>query len=448
MTLEKGALIPDLKVEKIVHKGLGLGHYNGTPVFVHQGLPGDDVAARVIHKRGDVYFAEIFSYNTRSKNQIPVSCEAFKECGGCDWLHVAYEDQLRFKQEIINGFFSGLCSDKKIINKIHPSPDVFFYRNKIFLPVTSSGKDLIAGMYARRSHKVIPHKQCYLQPENSDRIIEVCLELLARANVPAYDEKRKKGTIRYIGLRYSRAEDKFLVIFVTNSRKLPFSKIICDKLLSNFSNISGIVQNINPGQTNTILGEESRILAGSEYLNEKVGSITYRTHYSSFFQVNPSQTEDVFEFIREQVNPQDIVIDAYSGIGAIGLYIAGSVKKVVFLEQQAQAVQDAKENCRINALSTCRFVHCKVEEELDAVLDKTGAGTIIFDPPRKGLDREIIKIVGTRKINKVIYISCDIATQRRDVELLRESGFRIEIIQPFDMFPHTYHIENLVVLNR
>lgn len=446
--LTKDSSIPELKIDKIVPKGLGLGFYRSSPVFVYQGLPGDNVSVRIVHKRGDVYFAEIESYNKRADYQLPVECEAFRQCGGCEWLHVPYEKQLKFKQGIINEVFEKICPDINVIKSICPSPKKDFYRNKIFLPVAQSGKELITGMYARRSHKVIPHHQCRLQPAKSAAIVRRALSLLNRAKVSCYDEKRVQGTMRYIGLRYSAAEDNYLTVFVTNGRKLPFTKVICSELMSGFPEICGIVQNVNSGNTNRILGEETKLLHGSEFLTEMIGTISYKTHYSSFFQVNPYQTKKLFDFVKEQLTPEEIVVDAFSGIGAVGIYIAESVKEVVCLEQHEQSVRDGEDNCRINRIDNCRFISCQVEEKIRPILQKTSASTVILDPPRKGVEKEVLRIIAESKVNKIVYISCDIATQKRDLDLLIKDGFHIKTVQPFDMFPHTYHIENVTLLLR
>ena len=411
-------------------------------------MPGDIVQARIIHKRGDVYFAEIVSYQERSKFQIPVNCEVFKDCGGCEWLHIKYEDQLNFKQQIVEEFFTSFISARDVILPIAPSPKINHYRNKIFLPVASSGDGLTAGMYARRSHRVIPHKRCYLQPEISDGIIELTLDLLTKANVTAYDEKRNQGTMRYIGLRYSEAFDKYLVILVANTRKLPFFNTIVKGLDEEYPEIIGVIQNINEGKTNRILGEETKSLYGTEYLEEKIGDISYRTHYRSFFQVNTEQTKQILDFITEHIAPDSIVIDAYSGIGTIGIYIAERVKEVICLEEYIKGVIDGLENAQMNNLTNCRFVNCRVEDEIDNLLNTSEADTIILDPPRKGIEKSIVDSINKSKLTKIIYISCDIATQKRDLELLMKGDFRVEVIKPHDMFPHTYHIENVVIMTR
>jgi 23S rRNA (uracil1939-C5)-methyltransferase len=447
-SLYKDSIIQSLKVEKIVYKGLGLGYHNRTPVFVYQGLPGDDAAVRVIHKRGEVFFAEIFSYNKRSEYQVPVPCEVFKDCGGCDWLHVAYKDQLRFKQEIVREFFEQFTADKNMISRIIASEKINFYRNKIYLPVGETEYGLTAGIFARRSHRIITHKRCYLQPENSEKIIACSLELLAKANVTWYDEKKGRGTLKYLGLRYSEHEDRFVFIIVTNTMKLPFSKTIAGGLAEKFPRIAGVVQNINEGQSNRILGDKTKILWGRDFLTEKIGEITFKTQYLSFFQINTAQTKNILDYLKKELGSEDVVIDAYSGIGAIGIYIADKVKKVICLEQLQQAVTDGQENCRINGVDNCRFICTQVEKELGYLLGKASADVIILDPPRKGVEKGVIEDIAQSPIRKIIYISCDIATQKRDVELLIRKGFMVKKIQPFDMFPHTYHIENLVIMTR
>jgi|SRR5690554_625566 len=448
MMIEKNSLIEGLKIEKIVHKGMGLGYHNSSPIFVYQGMPGDELNVKVIHKRSNVYFAEIKGYKKRSDYQIPVQCPVFNDCGGCDWLHISYEDQLKFKQSIVEEFFLSLCPEGCRLEEIKASSRVINYRNKVLLPVTEREEQLVAGMYARRSHEIIHHENCFLQPGESDAIVDTALKLMNRAKITAYDEKSRKGILRYIGLRYSFTEDRYLLIFVTSSGKLPFSRVICNELLHKYPQISGIVQNINRNVTNRILGDETKILSGSEYLTEKLGDVTYRTHYTSFFQVNTAQAESLLDHIKEIVEPEDIIIDAYSGIGTVGIYLAGKTNMVYFLEEYELAVRDCLENCRINNLDNCFYVPGKVEDEISRLLKESNANTIIVDPPRKGVDKDVLATISDSRIQKVIYISCDIATQKRDLEYLIEMGFRIASIRPFDMFPQTFHIENVALLTK
>jgi len=447
--LQFNSIIPSLKIEKVVFKGLGLGHYQGHTIFVYQGLPGDDVEVKIIHKRSNVYFAEIFSYNSRSPLQIAVKCEVFKYCGGCDWLHLEYENQLKFKEEITKNFFKEFIDNGAAFEKIEPSPQIDFYRNKVFLPVAQDnyGK-LYAGIYSRRSHDVVPLQKCFLQPQIATEVIHYLIKLLNDAKVKAFDEKTKQGTLRHIGIRYSDAEGKLLVIIVTKSRKLPFTKIITDKLIEKFPQVIGVIQNINPSSGNAILGDEYRVLFGTEYLTERIGIVKYRTHYSSFFQVNTPLTHLILKYLSQFVDENEVLIDAYSGIGTIGVYLAKKVNQVIFLENHNRSVLDGIENCRINRVKNFSYMEGDVEENLQHALKTPFVSTVVLDPPRKGVDKRVIEILVNSPINKILYMSCDISTQKRDLDLLTEGGFKVLNIKPFDMFPHTFHIENIAVLTR
>ncbi len=439
--LLKNDILDNVSIEKIVFKGLGIAYYDGHTIFVYKGVPGDKVSIKIIHKRGDSYFGEIVSYIQKSDWQIEVNCSVFDKCGGCDWLHIPYHKQLEIKEQIVGEYFG--YSGK--VQAIVPSPQELHYRNKIFLPVTTEAGVLTTGLYARRSHDIIPQTDCLLQPGKSKEILEKALYLLNKSKVTHYDEVTGKGLLRFIGIRYSEMQQKYLLVLVTRSSKLPFANIFVKQMTEEFE-LAGIVQNINKSPFNRILGNNEKILYGEDSLCESINGVSFKIHYSSFFQVNTGIASLLLEQIKAIVKPADTVIDAYSGIGTFGVYIADKVSKVVLLEEHSQSVTDGKLNIETNKRTNCTFITGQVENILPKTLRKEN--TIIFDPPRKGLESSTINILKKSEIRKIIYLSCDISTQKRDIELLEKFGFKLTLIKPFDMFPQTYHIENLAVLER
>jgi 23S rRNA (uracil1939-C5)-methyltransferase len=437
--------IDRLKIEKLVYKGYGLGFNDSNPIFVPYSVPGDVADVEIEYQKKDVFFGKIKELIKRSPYRIEPDCEVFGKCGGCDWLNIPYEKQLEYKQLIINEIFRNISTDQ--IKKITASPQQGYYRNKSFFPISEIQTQLVIGMFERKSHTVIPHQHCRLYPPIFAKISESFLSYMKAANVPVYNERNGKGTARHLGIRYSKATGDILVVLVTRSRKLPFSKQLVRILTTEFPDIVGIVQNINPKRTNTILGDENKLLFGRDHIFEKIGKKKYKLHSSSFFQVNSGIAEQMYDFCRAHIDKNDKVIDAYCGAGSIGIFVADKTAEVVGIENNKFAMQDAVANTKLNKVENCRFIEGEVEQELPLLCRKEEFNTIIFDPPRKGLDEHTINSIPDN-IRKIIYISCNPTTQVRDAKLLLERGFKIISMQSFDMFPHTYHIENVLVLKR
>ncbi len=437
--------IDKLKIEKLVYKGYGLGFNDSNPIFVPYSVPGDVANIEIEYQKKDVFFGKIKELIKRSPNRIEPDCEVFGKCGGCDWLNVPYEKQLEYKQLIINEIFRNISIIQ--IEEIIASPQRDYYRNKSFFPISEIQAQPVIGMFERKSHAVVPHKYCKLYPPIFAKISKSFLSYMKAANVPVYNERTGKGTARHLGIRYSKATGDILVVLVTKSRKLPFSKQLVRTLTEEFPEIVGIVQNINPKKTNTILGNENKLLFGRDHIIEKIGKKKYKLHSSSFFQVNSGIAEQMYDFVRLNIGSNDKIIDAYCGVGSIGIFVADKAAEVIGIENNNFAVQDAVANAKLNKVENCHFIEGEVEQELSILCRNREFDTIIFDPPRKGLNEHMIKSLPDN-IRKIIYISCNPTTQARDAKLLLEKGFKIILMQPFDMFPHTYHIENVLVLEQ
>ncbi|MBT3756607.1 MAG: 23S rRNA (uracil(1939)-C(5))-methyltransferase RlmD [Candidatus Cloacimonetes bacterium] len=437
-------IIKELRIEKLVYKGLGLGFENSNAVFVSNAVPGDVVDVQVLSTRRQVSFGKIEKIVSKSSKRIDADCEVFGKCGGCDWLNISYDDQLKYKQMIVEEIFQNIEVGK--INEIIDSGKEP-YRNKSFFPVAKRDGKPITGMFESRSHNVIPHDICKLQPQLFDDICGKIISYTEASKMQVYNERNHSGNIRHIGIRYAEKTNEIIVILVTRNRKIPFSKQLERILLEAYPNIVGIIQNINTEKTNVILGDDEKILFGRDYIIEQIRNTKFKLNYKSFFQVNTKQAEKMYEFVKQYISEDSNVIDAYCGVGSIGIYLADKAAKVIGIENNVKAVQNAKENAKLNKIENCEFVAGYVETELQKVLKANKIDTIIFDPPRKGLEQRIIDSIPT-DIKKIIYISCDPMTQVRDVKLFMEKDFVPKEMQPVDMFPHTYHIENIIILER
>jgi 23S rRNA (uracil1939-C5)-methyltransferase len=438
-------IIKDLLIEKLAYKGYGLGFNDSNPVFVTNAVPGDNLDVEITNQKKNVIFGIISKINSKSKNRIEPGCEAFGECGGCDWLNVNYDFQLQQKQQIVREIYRNIPVEK--IESIFASPMQEEYRNKSFFPIGSKDGKPVIGMFARKSHELVSHKNCSLFPAFIDEVIKLTKNYLLAAKVAIYDEKTGKGTARHLGIRYSQATGEIIVILVTKTRKIPFTNQFVRVLKETFPNIVGAVQNINAKQTNVILGDEEKILYGRDHIFEEMGDLKFKLHYKSFFQINNDVAHEIYKTVKVFLSADETIIDAYSGIGSIGMFVSDKAKEVICIENNKAATEDAKINAKLNEINNCSFICADVEKALPEQYKEKQIDTIIFDPPRKGLQPEVIAAI-PENLGKIIYISCDPTTQARDVALLLKTGFKVKYMKSFDMFPQTWHIENLIILEK
>lgn len=446
-----------LHIEKLAAGGYGLGHAEAKAVFVPYTAPGDEVQAELLRERKDVAFARATAFLARGEGVREAPCAAFAAripCGGCDWLHLEYEKQLQSKTGLVREALQPLAPEL-VIPETLPSPVTEHYRNKAYLPVGTGPDGLRCGIYAPWSHQIVEHEACLLHPPVFDRIARRCLDLMSKAGVQAYEETTHRGILRHLGLRCNRDQSRILLILVTRGAKLPFSGLLVKQLTREFPQLCGIVQNINRQRGNVILGLEDKLLWGEPWLTDELGGLNFRVHYRSFWQVNSALLEVIISLLRSLVSPGDLVWDVYSGIGSLGLSLAAWAREVLCVEECPEAVADGEFNAQANGIANAAFLCAKAEDALPEVLnagrDKPGAqpSLLLLDPPRSGLHPDALKAILTTAPERILYLSCSLATLRRDLLLLIQDGrYRITLIQPCDMFPHTWHVETLVQLER
>jgi 23S rRNA (uracil1939-C5)-methyltransferase len=328
-----------------------------------------------------------------------------------------------------------------------PSPQPQCYRNKSFLPAGKSAEGLCFGIFERYSHKVVPHQKCLLQPPVMDEILHEIVTFAGQVRLEPYDERTQTGILRHVGIRINSTQDEILLVLVSKGSKFPFTQQFVRTLTTCFPQIKGIVLNINRSSGNVILGNEDKLLWGSPYLNETLGDVHYRLHYRSFFQINSGTTEKLYAHLKASLHDNDVVLDAFCGIGSIGLFVADKVKQVIGIEEVAEAIADAEFNKALNNCENISFQLGKVEAELPNLMNKHKFTTAILDPPRKGVEAKVLQSLAEHKIKRIVYVSCNPMTLVRDIKLLMEQGYQVDEVTPFDMFPQTWHIETVVELS-
>lgn len=319
------------------------------------------------------------------------------------------------------------------------------------MPVGADSAGLIFGIYARWSHQIVPHEECQLHPPIFDQIARRCLAIMSQTGVRPYSEFSHTGTLRHIGFRCSRDCKQVMLILVTRSGKLPFTQLLVKQLTAEFPTLTGIVQNINRERGNVILGREEKLLFGNPWLTDELAGLRFNLNYKSFWQVNTATLELIIAHLKTRIQPGETLYDAFSGLGALGLSLASVAEQVLCIEENPSAVADGELNMDQNEIANAGFLCAPVEDALPTLLapseNTPQPGTIILDPPRSGVRQPALEALIAARIPRILYLSCSPMTLRRDLKILLESGlYQIQSIQPFDMFPHTWHVETLVEL--
>ncbi|MBS3947737.1 MAG: 23S rRNA (uracil(1939)-C(5))-methyltransferase RlmD [Dethiobacter sp.] len=446
----RGQLI-ELDIKGLNNEGEGVGRFAGFTIFVPGTAPGDRVTASVLSLQKTYARALLRSVLLESPHRVAPPCNHYSTCGGCQLQHLAYAEQLRLKQQILANTLRRLGGLDLAVQPVLGMTDPWRYRNKAQVPVGSADGIVMAGFYAPRSHHIVNVASCHLQHPANDQAVAAVRETLQALAIPIYDEKSHTGLVRHILARTAFATGETLLVLVTNGHHLPererLVKMICAKL----DNLSGIVQNINIQRGNVILGAEDIPLWGLPYLEEKLGGLTFRVSPRSFLQVNTPQAEILYGKIKEYaaLTGQETVFDLYCGTGTIALYLSQGAGKVVGVESVAAAVADARANATGNGITNAEFCKGRAEDVMPKLLAQGyQADVVVVDPPRKGCDAKLLTTLAKIRPARLIYVSCDPATLARDLRHLTDEGFAVREVQPVDMFPHTRHVETVVLITR
>jgi 23S rRNA (uracil1939-C5)-methyltransferase len=435
----------DVTFEDLTHDGLGVAKIDGFPIFVKNGLPGEKAKIKVIKVKKGYGYGRLMELYEQSPDRVEPSCPIYKQCGGCQLQHLSYEGQLRAKQKHVKEVMARIGKLENVI--VHPvigMKDPWRYRNKAQVPVGEREGGLVAGFYQERSHEIINMDACLIQQEMNDIVVQTVKKICEKYKVPAYNEVTHKGVLRHIMARYGAATKEVMVVLITRTEELPHKKKIVQEIIDSVPNVKSIIQNINPKKTNVIMGDETKVLWGAEYIYDYIGDIKFAISARSFYQVNPEQTKVLYEKALEYagLTGEETVIDAYCGIGTISLFLAKKAKKVYGVEVVPEAIEDAKRNAELNGITNVEFA----VGEAEAVIPKwyeqgIHADCIVVDPPRKGCDETLLQTIIAMKPKRVVYVSCNPATLARDLRILEDGGYQTIEVQPVDMFPHTAHVE-------
>jgi 23S rRNA (uracil1939-C5)-methyltransferase len=434
-----------VKITGYGHEGEGVGRFQDFTVFIAGALQGESIWAEITEVRKNFARADIVDILEKSPERAEPRCPIYSECGGCQLQHMSYTEQLAMKQQRVLDALEHIGGTTGVT--IHPvlgMAEPWRYRNKAQFPYSVDGTQPIYGFYRRKTHQIVPVTDCLLQPEATNRIAVKIHELVRKFRVPVYDENFGAGLLRHLLIKRANRTGETMIVFITNGERFPEGVSVAYELTTEFPEITSVIQNVNTSRGNVILGEETRVLTGEETIQERLGSLRFDVSARSFFQVNPVQTEALFAKAVEfaGLTGGETVLDAYSGVGSLSLFLARRAARVIGIESIPEAVADAKANATLNRINNAEFRTGAVEKVLpDLTFERIHFDVAVVDPPRSGCDPAVLQSFAEHKIARIVYVSCDPGTLARDLKLLGELGYKTLEVQPVDMFPQTYHIE-------
>lgn len=431
-------------------EGEGIAKIDGFTIFIPNAIKGEKVKILIIKVLKSHAFGKILDIIYKSDKRIEYDCETYKRCGGCNMRHIEYEETLIMKRNSVQALVNKTLKNKVQVKNTIGMENPLHYRNKAQYPIGMNKENKpVIGVFARRSHEIIPINNCLIQKPISEQIAKFILEYITKNNISVYDEKSGKGIFRHLVIKVGVKTNEVMCILVINAHSFKNENKLVEELVKNFPNIKTIVKNINTKNTNVIMGKENIVLYGDGYIKDILGDYTFKISPQSFYQVNPLQAEKLYNLGVEaaKITKNDIVFDLYCGIGTISLFMAKYAKKVYGVEIVEQAIKDAKENAKTNNIENTEFIAGDTEIVLDDLINnkKIIPDVVMVDPPRKGLDNRTIENINKIKPNRVIYISCNPATLIRDLAKFEEN-YEIKSIQPVDMFPFTSNVECVAVM--
>jgi 23S rRNA (uracil1939-C5)-methyltransferase len=431
----------------MTHDGMGVCKIDGFPVFVANALKGETAEIKIVKVNKSFGFGRLIELIHKSPFRKEPICDHFAECGGCNLMHMNYQMQLDFKQYRTRETLKKLGKIETNVRQAVGMLNPYYYRNKTIIPFGERNGKMIAGLYRHRTHEIIDMKKCYIIPKITTDIVKYLKNVFEELNIPAYNEETKAGVVRHVMVRNSYKYDDISITIVTRTTKLPKKDIIIKKVISRYENVVSIMHNVNSEDTNVVLGKKSKILYGEDFIRDEINGVYFKISHRSFYQINPAQTEEMYKKAIEyaDLKPNDVVIDAYCGIGTIGLSAAGKAKTVLGVDIVKQAIHDAIDNAKHNQISNVKFVAGKAETVIKSWANYD-VNALFIDPPRKGVDKSFLETVKEMKIPKVVYISCNVSTLARDLNYLQSHGYEVIETTPFDMFPQTTHIESVTKL--
>ncbi|MBD8069946.1 23S rRNA (uracil(1939)-C(5))-methyltransferase RlmD [Bacillus sp. PS06] len=450
--LNEGQTFP-LTIKRLGINGEGVGYFKKQVVFVPGALPGEEVVveATKIHPK----FAEgkIKKIRKKSSHRVMPPCPIYEQCGGCQLQHLDYSQQLKEKRDIVVQAFEKYM--KSSVESLHIKETIgmenpWNYRNKSQFQVGLQKQKVIAGLYGIGSHSLIDIADCMVQHESTNKVTQVVKKILQDLSISIYNERTRKGLVRTIVTRVGVQTGEVQVVLITSGKELPRKQVIIEEITRRLPEVKSIVQNINGHKTSLIFGDETKHIHGKEVIQETLGDLSFELSARAFFQLNPYQTVKLYDEVKEaaQLTGKEKIVDAYCGVGTIGLWLAQGAAELRGMDTIAESIEDAKKNAKRHHIKNATYVTGRAETWLPKwVKEGWKPDIIVVDPPRTGCDQKLLETVLKVKPRKFIYVSCNPSTLAKDLKVL-SSQYKVEYVQPVDMFPHTAHVECVALMSR
>ncbi|WP_404358031.1 23S rRNA (uracil(1939)-C(5))-methyltransferase RlmD [Cytobacillus firmus] len=440
-----------LTIKRLGINGEGVGYFKRQVVFVPGALPGEEIVAEATKVNPKFSEAKIMKIRKKSEFRVQPPCPVYHECGGCQLQHLRYDQQLKEKRDIIIQALerhTKLNPEKLDIKETIGMEDPWSYRNKSQFQVGQKDGKVLAGLYGMNSHRLINIEHCAVQHPQTTKATETVKRILQDLRIPIYNERNRKGIVRTIVARVGIQTGELQIVLITAQKELPKKEIIIEKIKSELPEVKSIIQNVNGEKTSIIFGQETTNLDGSDFIQETLGDLQFELSARTFFQLNPEQTVKLYNEVKRAaaLTGKEKVADAYCGVGTIGLWVADQAAEIRGMDIIRESIEDAKKNAARHGIKHAQYVVGKAEEWLPK-WTKEGwkPDVIIVDPPRTGLDQQLLKTILKVQPKKVVYVSCNPSTLAKDISVLG-SKYKVNGIQPVDMFPQTAHVESVTLL--
>lgn len=430
--------------ENYTHEGYGVVKVNGFPLFVKDMLQGEEAEIVVTMVKKTYGYAKVIKFFQQSAQRVKPMCALAQTCGGCQLQHMSMKEQQYFKhqkvQEVIHRIAKLDIAVEDVLTMKHPSA----YRNKGQIPVGFASGHVVCGFYRVHSNTIIDMQTCPIQSDAINNVLQCVRKLFKK-----YPDVVK--FMRHILIKHAFVTGQIMVVFITKRKDIAHLPFLIQDLVQEISNIESVIQNVNTREDNVVLGDKEYVLYGERTITDKIHDLAFHISSKSFYQVNPIQTEVLYGKVLEfaQLSGEEMVLDLYCGVGTISMFLAQQAKQVIGIEIVPQAIQDAKINAELNGLKNIDFICSDAADYAAKVCaENLHPDIIVVDPPRKGCDGITLQSIVTMQPKKIIYVSCDPATLARDLRILTDDGYHVEVIQPVDMFPQTFHVESVVLISK
>ncbi len=442
--------IVTITIKDLAYGGRGIGKVNGFVIFVPGTVPGDVIRARIVKRKSNHASAELVDIQTPSPLRLTPPCPHFGKCGGCTWQNIPYKHQLVFKEQILKTTLEHLGAQKNLaMQPVIPSPEIWHYRNKMdFTFGTGSTGQVTLGFHKEGSYlDIVDIKKCFIHPKIFNTILQILREEVNRQQLTSYNPQTHEGLLRHLIVREGKQTGNIIITLLTTAADTLAIEPLAAALRQQIPDITGLIWGIHSGVADVARLDRIAYQDGDSQIEEHLDSLRFLISPSSFFQTNTLAAQQLYTVVKQMadLSKKDVLLDAYCGIGPIGLFCSDSVKTVIGIELEVEAIWDARRNVALNNLTNCTFIAGEVRKVLPTALSSIADSItrIIFDPPRSGMDKKTLRHLLELRAPVLVYVSCNPTTLARDLIVMTNAGYRIDAIQPIDMFPHTYHIETV-----